>query len=237
MSTSYSPKIVTDGLVVYLDAANLKSYPLAGSVLTNLVQNGTDGTLGASFSSANLGVFTFNGTGENISIPDVTNVTDFARTDNYTVTCWALINSSNVYPIYNYKAILDKAGRSGETGRNTPYGIVYASSSQEIKFITADATAANSLSLPTTLDTWNMYTGVYSWGTSTLIGYNNTTQNSTSLTLTGTITNTDTVSLMTAQGITNRTGGRIALSMIHNRALSANEVLQNFNATRSRFGV
>jgi len=63
MATKYSPKIVTDGLVLSLDAANNKSYPGSGTTWSDLSGNGNTGTLtnGPTFSNTNLGSIVFDG--------------------------------------------------------------------------------------------------------------------------------------------------------------------------------
>ena len=63
MSFNYSPKIVTDGLVLYLDAANLKSYSGTGSTWFDLSRQNFDSMLmnGTSFNNNNLGCITFDG--------------------------------------------------------------------------------------------------------------------------------------------------------------------------------
>lgn len=45
MAYFHSPRIVTDGLVSALDAANTKSYPGSGTVWNDLSGNGNNGTL------------------------------------------------------------------------------------------------------------------------------------------------------------------------------------------------
>ena len=45
MGLSHSPRIVTDGLVLCLDAANKRSYPGAGTTWTDLTANKNNGTL------------------------------------------------------------------------------------------------------------------------------------------------------------------------------------------------
>ena len=45
MATSYSPKIVTDGLVVCLDAGDKNSYPGSGATWSDVSGNGNDFTL------------------------------------------------------------------------------------------------------------------------------------------------------------------------------------------------
>ena len=53
MGLAHSPSIVTDGLVLCLDAANTKSYPGSGTTWTDISGKGYDGTLtnGPTFSS------------------------------------------------------------------------------------------------------------------------------------------------------------------------------------------
>jgi hypothetical protein len=64
MGTSYNPRIVTDGLVLCLDAANKRSYPGSGSTWTDLTANKYNGALtnGPTFNSANGGSLIFDGT-------------------------------------------------------------------------------------------------------------------------------------------------------------------------------
>jgi hypothetical protein len=66
MSLSHSPKIVTDGLVLYLDAANIKSYPGSGTQWKDLSGLGNHATLvnGPTYSSLNKGNFIFDGTND-----------------------------------------------------------------------------------------------------------------------------------------------------------------------------
>jgi len=61
MALYHSPLVVTDGLVLYLDAANTKSYPGSGTAWNDLLQNGVNGTLtnGPTFTSSNGGAITF----------------------------------------------------------------------------------------------------------------------------------------------------------------------------------
>tara|TARA_Y100000114_G_C11753224_1_gene325513 strand:+ start:1704 stop:2426 length:723 start_codon:yes stop_codon:yes gene_type:complete len=71
MGTSYNPRIVTDGLVLCLDAANTRSYPGTGTTWTDL-KGDNDGTLNnmdANFVNDNAGGLTLDGTDEYISIP------------------------------------------------------------------------------------------------------------------------------------------------------------------------
>ena len=72
MSLNHSPAIVTDGLVLCLDAANVRSYPKSGTTWSDLA-GANDGTLtnmdAANFSNDNRGSLSFDGTNEYISLP------------------------------------------------------------------------------------------------------------------------------------------------------------------------
>ena len=62
MSNRYGPRIVTDGLVLCLDAADRNSYPLSGDIWYDLSGNGNNGTIsGATYSDSNK-CFNYDGT-------------------------------------------------------------------------------------------------------------------------------------------------------------------------------
>ena len=71
MGLSHSPRIVTDGLVLALDAGNTKSYPGSGTTWTDLIGS-NNGTLtnGPTFSSLNGGYIVFDGSNDYVSISD-----------------------------------------------------------------------------------------------------------------------------------------------------------------------
>ena len=66
---THSPRIITDGLVLCLDAANRQSYPGSGTVWTDLAGS-NNGTLtnGPTFSSANGGSIVFDGVDDFIEL-------------------------------------------------------------------------------------------------------------------------------------------------------------------------
>ena len=70
MAINYSPKIIRDGLVLCLDAANPKSYPGTGTAWTDLSGSGNNGTLvnGPVYSSANGGSIDFDGSNDYSSL-------------------------------------------------------------------------------------------------------------------------------------------------------------------------
>ena len=70
MGTSYNPRIVTDGFVFCVDAANKRSYPGAGTTWTDLTTNKNNGTFqnmtSSSFNADNAGSLTFDGSNDYI---------------------------------------------------------------------------------------------------------------------------------------------------------------------------
>lgn len=75
MSNQYGPRIVTDGLVLYLDAGNTKSYPGVGNTLYDLSGNNYNGTLinSPTYTSQNRGGFILNGSNQKITTTLPTN--------------------------------------------------------------------------------------------------------------------------------------------------------------------
>jgi len=88
MSYSNGPRIVTDGLVLCLDAGNSKSYPKTGTSFVDLSGYGNTAILQNSptFSNDNYGNFSFNGTNNRISIsPASSLIRNFNSTTVFTV--------------------------------------------------------------------------------------------------------------------------------------------------------
>jgi hypothetical protein len=67
MGLGHSPSIVRDGLVLYLDAANSKSYPGSGVIIYDLMSNYNSTMYGVTHNTN--GYFSFAGTGERDSAP------------------------------------------------------------------------------------------------------------------------------------------------------------------------
>jgi hypothetical protein len=88
-----SPPIINDGLVLFLDAANIKSYPITGTTWNDLsgLNNGTL-TNGATFSSDNSGSIVFDGTDDYVNIGVGKSCNGFSG--DFCVSSW--VNRSNV---------------------------------------------------------------------------------------------------------------------------------------------
>ena len=221
MSTSYSPKIVTDGLVLALDAANIKSYSGSGTTWTDLSGNNNTGTLtnGPTFNGENGGSIVFDGTNDCVVVNSNANI--LSKT-TYTKIAWFYTTSFG--PSNNIIA-------GGNSGQHT----VWLGGTTTLR---AGHNGVWDRVISTTIlsvNTW--YFGAVTFNSSTgWVLYLNGVREATNVNTTQFTGNQEI--LIGAYGTgTNVFIGRIPIAVVYNRTLSANEVLQNYNATRGRFGV
>ena len=90
MSGVTGPNLVTDGLQLYIDAGNVKSYSGSGTVWSDLSGNGHDVTLvnSPTFSSNNGGYFDFNGSSHKAYSTNVINL----MANDWTIDCWVYLD-------------------------------------------------------------------------------------------------------------------------------------------------
>ena len=107
MAFHYSPKIVTDGLVLYLDAGNTKSFQISSTTWNDLSKNKLSGSLlnGATFSSSNGGCIVFDGVDDSVSVTSLSN-TNFPQ-EQGTISIWYNIKSDNGVINNDSKGIFD----------------------------------------------------------------------------------------------------------------------------------
>ena len=229
MGLTHSPKIVTNGLVLALDAANNKSYSGSGVTWNDLSGNNNTGTLtnGPTFSGANGGYIVLDGTNDYVINSSPTNIP--VGSSSRTVQLW-------IYPKNNSCPLV----QLGTGGGFQVYIVSFFNSSGTLYLFTDGINSANNISfsgtdLPT-LNTWNHMTfgnSGQNWfyylnGVSKLSGTFGVTLNTIGQKYI--VGNRDDVYLGTANV-------NVSQTFVYNRALSATEVLQNFNATRIRFGI
>ena len=217
MATKYSPKMVTDGLVLSLDSANNKSYPKSGTTWTDLSGNSNTGTLtnGPTFSAGNMGSIVFDGTNDYVNISSlITGNQSFSwgAWINPTATGTPVLfgNVSNGLAMLSYWDSANNKVRVGTYGND----------------ILTSGTA-----IPPS--TWG-YT-CWTWNGTTLTSYTNGIADGTATGFSFNISNLYTTigNAVNSQYFT----GRIAQTLVYNRALSTAEVLQNYNITKNRFGL
>jgi hypothetical protein len=91
MATNYSPKIVTDGLVLCLDAANPKSYSGSGTVWTDLSGNGNNFNLINSPTYNPNGLISFNGNNQYANVGSSS--LNLIPTNDRTIEIWGRANT------------------------------------------------------------------------------------------------------------------------------------------------
>jgi hypothetical protein len=232
------PNIVTDGLVLDLDAANVKSYPGSGTSIYDLSGNGNNGTLtnGPTFDSGNLGNIDFDGTNDEIRTFDYD--LDFG-TNSFTLSAW--IKTSNNT---QRGKIINKGLSASFPNGSKGYSIRFFSIAS---FSVGDGTNFTSVDVSNVNDVpnneWVCFVGVCDRSNLTQYIYiNGGVNNTTAVNYTST-TNDDaeltigSLNRGSYGGNSEFFDGQISNVQIYNRALTAEEVFQNYNATKSRFGL
>ena len=220
MATQYANgKIVTDGLVLALDAADTNSYPGSGTTWSDVSGNTNTGVLtnGPTYSSANNGSIVFDGSNDCVVVNSNANI--LSKT-SYTKISWFNVTS------YLYNII---SGGNGGEHAFWLAGTVNLRAGHNGAWSTVVSTTALAL------NTW--YFGAVTFNTTTgWVLYVNGIQENTSANTT-TFNGTQEI-LIGAYGTgANPFSGRIAIATVYNRVLSPTEILQNYNAQKSRFNL
>ena len=231
MGTYGGPDIVTDGLVFSVDAANKKSYPGSGTAWNDLSGNANTGTLtnGPAFDSENSGNVNFDGTNDYIIL------TSAITNSIYTVNFWYKTGGNDgTYGYFTTDSsatskgfAMSEGGTASITGGALSYGNFYY-------YAQPTATKLTQTTLLTT-NTWYNIAAVFDTSSNNIKVYINGV-----LDINQSISNiqTDVVQIgRWNSGNANFINGNMASFKIYNRALTSTEVVQNYNATKSRFGL
>jgi len=234
-----APPIVTDGLVFAVDAANYESYTSGSTTWSDLVGS-NDGTLtnGPIFDSGNGGSIVFDGTND---YAEMGTATDFVPTNDMTVDAWINIEA--------YDSCICMSPNTAGGNEMIFYIPVSTNSTWVAKRLscTFDNSDGASGSWPTSntdipLNTWVHVCLVRDGATARF--YYNGVPDGTGIRGTGTLsyatgqplylgTDTDGSSFTTG----NYLEGKISNFKLYNRVLSPTEILQNYNALKSRFNL
>jgi hypothetical protein len=221
--------IVTDGLVLNLDAGWWNSYPTIGTTWTDLSGNNNNGTLinGPTFSSANSGSIVFDGVDDNVQ-RNALNVGN-----NFTVCVWAYPLATERQTLvggsYNYYDSSTTEGFLFNIGNNGTDLFLSLGTDRQYRVSSNGYVSAN---------TWFCASTTFD-GTTIKIYYNGV---ETTYQLTGgtpfTITyNTRPFVIGSWLANGDEFRGNIAVTQLYNRALTTAEILQNYNAQKGRFGL
>jgi hypothetical protein len=228
MSRKNGPSIITNGLVLYLDAANKQSYVSGSTSWIDVSNNNNNGTLinGPTFNTGSGGSIVFDGTNDYISGSSSSN---FAfGTGDFTVSHWMYVNA---FSGTGTPTFIDTRNNTLGTGPGYSDYI----ETNKFKLYISNATVYTSTGSITTGNWYNI--SVTRQSTTMSVYFNGI--------LDGTTTN---ISNMTENGLllarnintsgTSYLNGRIASVLIYKgKGLNTQEVLQNYNATKGRFGL
>jgi len=228
---NYGPKVVTDGLINYWDAANSKSYPGSGTIWYDLV-GGNDGTLineaigtttpgYMTFDSANYdyvslsSTHTFNITSSSFSIW-FQSYGDYTDTDHHYQTRGMLLG--NNAPSSSNLVLRDNGSNyliEGESNTNEDRYCMTNYDYNKYQWINLHINFINSVGATYINGEWLENNVIVDGLTVFRLGGN----------LSGTLSYRELLD------------GKIPILMYYNKHLSTNEILQNFNTIKSRFGL
>ena len=233
MGTYYNPRIVTDGLVLALDAGNAKSYPGSGTTWTDLSGRGNNGTLvnGPTYDSSNGGSIVLDGLNDFVSTPRIQGTGN--STSSVTWCVWTKPNDTD-------GNIMSMSSTDPQGGWNMPP--IAAANSQFRGKIWSNSY----LTSPTyTIGNWYYVCLIFNYNATTANAYQRLYVNGEQVAEQTNIT-------YSSSGVDNylffgqanpgadNTGyyaGNINIAQVYSRALTAAEIKQNFNATRGRYGI
>ena len=226
MASSVTPNTITDGLVLALDAANHKSYPGTGTTWSDLSGNDNTGTLinGPTFDSGNGGSIEFDGTNDYVTLSE--GDLSFPN-DNADFTCEVVVKLDTVASSQNFFQQED----SGGTGRTWVFLRNSAGNHAFSSFLGGSDLLLTSLGVPTAGVIYHVHikyeSGVLH------IGYNGVWYQSSTRSIDENCTGGFRIGA--SKSTLSLIDGNIYCVRVYNRALSATEILQNYNATKTRY--
>jgi hypothetical protein len=218
MSLSHSPSLVLPGLSLCLDAANTKSYPGSGTTWTDLSGRGNNGTLvnGVGYSGDNLGSLVFDGVDDSCILSNKAD-TQFPHNSPWSFSLiYKIISQNTTFP-----GLIRKGNATGS-------GIIIFYDSLDRVFWKHNnsQTAFTQRNINTIKHIAFTYSGS---------GNVNCYVNSSLFGSVGTMISTDSSSSLELGRADGMGNVQIYNFMKYNRALTAQEIQQNFNALKSRY--
>ena len=234
MAIFRGPNIVRSGLVLALDAADKNSYSGTGTTWTDVSGNNNTGTLtnGPTFNQANGGVIVFDGTDDYVN---VANASSLNPSNGISVSVWVKFTST----INNTRQMMVEKHTTNSSGW------WFAGENNKIVWLVMGTSGGEKmidLTNNTSIISGTIYNivGTYDGTSSTLKLYVNGRDDGGTIAGGGSGLSSSSNPLIIGKQH-NWGNGPSSITMfntsLYNRALSADEVLQNYNATKSRFGL
>lgn len=202
---------------------------------------------GAAYTGSGKGAVYFDGRSDYTVVPNKVGVVDFTTESNYTINFWVNPDAVQNFRVNGDNDIIEKWS---DGGANVPYPFVIRHMWSDRSMNAAIYDGTSSFGIFTGAEffktsSWQYISTVFNWSSSYLEVYYNGVLTSSSLCLTTSQSISNTSSLYIAKrgpnpvnGVSrNFFAGSLANITIYNKALSANEVLQNYNLYKVRFGL
>ena len=265
MATGRGLGIVTDGLVLCLDAANKDSYPGSGTTLADLSGNGNQGTLinGTGYTGTGVPRFQLDGTNDRIEVPkDLAGFEHNIQYDiDWTIECWMYMHTPDSSP-QTYKIIYGNYNGCNYSllPGNAQGFIIYSSTNPSTVYTNFGFGPKSPTGCPIGI-TWNnsesswVYDlAIEKWCHFVMTSYDGTTykvyvngeqqgstktvdfKNAASRTANN-LTSTDNYSWGGEPRSNAANEVDFSIMKLYNKALTASEIQRNYNATKARFGL
>ena len=236
MASAAGPNLEVDNLELCLDAANTNSYPGSGTTWIDMSENGNDGTLanGAAFDSGNKGSINLDGTNDAITV----GYSESLELGNGIISCeaWFYIDAiDDGFPV------IVKRG-NGASNNDRPYTLGLHSGGYMRWILSDNGSGLTVCDTAVIFEAGRWYHVVGTHDNSNAKIYQNGVEVKS---VSSSISELETSSFNTPTRIgwrhTNSGviygNGKVAVARIYSKALTAIEVLQNYNAYKGRFGL
>jgi hypothetical protein len=239
MAVNYNTSIVTNGLVLALDAANIKSYPSTGTAWSDISGNSNNGTLtnGPTYSSANGGSIVFDGVNDYVSCASTTGFGVTNAAPVATMSMWCNITRKGLSAGANNQQIAGFRNDAGASFYFLLLDVAGGAVTTEARVATATNGYDIGVSFLSYIQTWTNVAFVVNSTRSDL--YINGALVGSNTNVTGSFAASTQAFRIGSNSVNNAYWvlGNVSNVQFYNRALSAAEISTNFNALRGRYGV
>jgi len=226
MAGHAAPNIVEDGLVFYIDAANSRSYPGTGTTVTDLkgLRNGT--LNGNTFQTNNGGVIDFDGIDDNITFGTPQSGDIMASTNSFTNSIWLKRTGNTEYS--NVMVIWQQRRSNLGYGYN---GVAGTTTNKAYSYVGASALNGNDV---IDQNVWHNFVFTINGSNAAKLYIDGELQSQGTRSAES---NVGSVFYIGRSSSGNYANMEVACASYYNRAISASEVKQNYNALKGRFGL
>lgn len=219
MAIAYNRSIVTTNLIACFDPGNPRTYPGSGTTISDASGNGYTGTLtnGPTYSAVNGGVFVLDGVNDFIDIPM-----------NLSATNYTIVGAARYV----------NAATGGRTfsAKNNNWLMGHWNTSTE-NYYAEGWVAGAGTGGPTPSDTnWRIYAATGNISSDNYALYVNGSLVSTQAPTAGSA-GPNGFAIGSVAGAGEFSNSQIGFMLVYNAVLTADQIIQNFNAYRGRYGI